>query len=737
MLTRTATLALRIPRTILWGAVLILVLSGVFGSSAAAHLRAGGFTPADTESARATDLLADRFHGGAPNLVLLMTADGGVDGPAARTAGATLTGALHTDPNVTAVQSYWSVPPDLAPGLRSADRHHAIIAARVAGDDSDAPHNAAAVVDRLPQVGPDVTVRAGGEAIALDQINKQSATDVVVAEAIAVPLVGIFLVWVFGSLIAALFPIAMGILAIVTTLAILRLLTMVTDVSIFALNITTGMGLALAIDYALFLVSRFREERGNGLGVDAAVVRTVRTAGRTVLFTALAVAASLPVLAIFPHYFLKSFAYAALAVVVSTALSALLLLPAALALFGRHIDALDIRRPLHRLMHRPPRRIESESRFWYRLVRAVTRRPVPVATAVVLVLLLLGSPFLSVRFGFPDDRVLPTSASSRQVGDVLRTDFTPDPANTIYAVLPDLPDGSSDLASYASQLSRIEGVAWVASGSGTFVSGVRAASAPPEQTTDGAGAVVAIGTRAGPYTSAGADQLEQLRAVTAPAPTLFTGAVAQNQDSLAMIRARLPLAIGLIVLITFVILFLFSGSLVLPVKALVLNLLSLSATFGTMVWVFQDGHLSELLGFTSTGYLVPTIPILMFCLAFGLSMDYEVFLLSRIREEWLASDRTASANTESVARGLARTGRIVTAAAGLMAIVFFTMVSSKVSFIQLFGLGLTVAVLVDATLVRGILVPALMKLMGRFNWWTPLPTHRPPDRTELTSGDAL
>ncbi|MBF6329926.1 MMPL family transporter [Nocardia transvalensis] len=725
MLTRIATLALRMPRAILWSAVLILVLSGVFGSSATAHLRAGGFTPADTESTRASEMLADRFHGGAPNLVLLVTADGGVDGPAARAAGATLTDALRSDPNVTAVQSYWSVQPDIAQGLRSADRRHGIIAARVAGDDSDAPHNAAAVVDGLPDVGPDVTVRAGGEAIALDQINKQATTDVMIAEAIAVPLTGIFLVWVFGSLVAALLPVVMGVFAILTTLAILRLLTMVTDVSIYALNITTGMGLALAIDYGLFMVSRFREELGNGLDVRSAVVRTVQTAGRTVLFTALAVAISLPVLVIFPHYFLKSFAYAALAVVISSALAALLLLPTALALIGRRIDALDVRAPLHRLLHRPPRGIESESMFWYRVVRAVTRRPLPVATAVVVLLLLLGSPFLAVRFGFPDDRVLSTSASSRQVGDVLRTEFTPDPANTIYAVLPDLRDGPADLPSYASRLSEVDGVAWVASGAGTFVSGLRVASAPPELSA-GNGAVLAVGTRVDPYTTTGSSQLDQLRAVPGPAPVLFTGAVAQNQDSLSMIRARLPLAIGLIVLITFVVLYLFTRSVVLPVKALALNLLSLSATFGAMVWVFQDGHLANLLGFTPTGYLVPTIPILMFCLAFGLSMDYEVFLLSRIREEWLASDRTASANTESVARGIARTGRIVTAAACLMAIVFFAMVSSQVSFIQLFGLGLTVAVLVDATLVRGVLVPALMRLLGRFNWWNPLPVHRRP-----------
>ncbi|WP_277832739.1 MMPL family transporter [Speluncibacter jeojiensis] len=719
LLTRLAAAVTRHPRVVLAGALVIAALAVVFGASASSHLKAGGFTAADAESTRASQLLAERFHGGEPNLVLLVTTDHGVDTGAARAAGDRVAAELSHEPHVGAVESYWSAPPDVAPALRSKDSMSAIITARVAGDDTDAPDRAGVIADRLTGSRDGITVRAGGFAAVEHEINDRITADLAVAEAIALPLTALLLIWVFGSVVAALLPLAIGVFSIVSTLALLRTLTLVTDVSVYALNMTTALGLALAIDYSLFIVSRFREELGRGLDPVPAVLRTVQTAGRTVLFSALTVALSLAALVVFPQYFLKSFAYAGLAVVATASLASILILPAALTLMGRRVDALDVRELLRRRLGRPPRSpVEPERTLWFRLVTSVMRHAAPVAVVVIALLLALGAPFLSVRFGAADDRVITDGSASRQVGDVLRSDYAQNATSTVVAVLPDFRGGPGSLGDYAVGLSDVDGVGAVRSSAGTFVSGLRIGSAAPG-TRDGSSTFLTIESDVDPFSATGADQLADLRAVPSPAPVLFTGAAAQNEDATAALEAKLPLALALIALATFLVLYWFTGSVVLPLKALVINALSLSAAFGAMVWAFQYGHLGGLLGFTPTGFLIPSIPILMFCIAFGMSMDYEVFLLSRIRGEWMRSGRGTADNSRAVALGVARTGRIITAAAALMAVVFFSMVASQVSFIQLFGLGLTITVLADATLIRGVLVPALMQLMGRFNWWAP------------------
>jgi RND superfamily putative drug exporter len=364
------------------------------------------------------------------------------------------------------------------------------------------------------------------------------------------------------------------------------------------------------------------------------------------------------------------------------------------------------------------------------------RRPIALGLAVTAIFVLLGAPFLRANFGYPDDRILHAGPSARTVGDILRTDFSQNAAAGLVGVTDSPTATSTSLATYTASVSRIDNVESVTSPAGTYIGGNRVGAAPPGmRSASGDGALFDVATDVDPFSSAGTTLVHDLRNEPAPWKVYYSGAAAFNTDAMAGLGSKLPLAIGLIALATFLVLFLFTGSIVVPLKALVLNMLSLSATFGAMVWVFQEGHLSGLLGFTPTGYLVANMVILMFCLAFGMSMDYEVFLLSRIREEWINSDRTDAANRRAVSLGLARTGRIVTAAAALMAIVFAAMIGSKVAFMQLFGLGLTIAVLADATLVRGILVPAFMRLMGRRNWWAPAPLVRLHERFGLSEAE--
>ncbi|NEW42627.1 MMPL family transporter [Nocardia cyriacigeorgica] len=733
MLIRIARLTTRYPRILLAVAFSLAVLFGIVGATASAHMKSGGFTTDDAESTRAAQLLADNFEGAAPNFVLLVSSEAGLRDPATVARATELVDALRARDDVSGIQSFWTSPPTMAAALGSTDGNSGLIIAELDGDETQIQQTAGELTEQLTGTSDGVTVRQGGVAAVYHDVTEQITHDLAVAEAVAVPLSLIVLILVFGSVVAASLPVMVGLFAIVATLAILRMVTLFTDVSIYALNMTTAMGLALAIDYSLFIVSRYREELDEGLEPVAATIRAVQTAGRTVLYSAVTVALSLAVLSVFDLYFLKSFAYAGVAVVIAAAAAALFVLPAALVLIGHRVNALDLRAPLRRMFGRDPHPTEPmvpEKTLWYRNTKQVMRHAVPVTVVIVAFLLVLGSPFLGVKFGYPDDRVMPASANSRQVGDTLRAEFPrADSGASGTIVLDDFHDQNA-IGQYAAQLSKVDDVPAVLSSAGVYVAGRRMAPGQPDMAND-TGAYLTVATDLDPFSPEGSAQLDKLRAVPAPAPTLFTGAAAVNADSLEALGAKLPLAGLLIILATFVVLFLFTGSVVLPLKAIVLNTLSLTAAFGAMVWIFQEGHFSGLIGFTPVGYLVPTMPILMFCVAFGLSMDYEVFLLSRIREEWLArrAKRTGNElatedNTEAVAIGVARTGRIFTAAALLMAIVIGAMVTSKVSFIQLMGLGLTLTVLADATIIRALLAPALMRLLGPANWWAPKPLVR-------------
>ena len=731
MLRRIAVLAIAAPRRILVGAALLMVAATIFGIPVAKTLSAGGFQDPTSESAQATALLTEKFDQGDMELLITVTAPDAAAGPAATTVAKDIVTHLERSPHVAQVSSAWTVPPDAAATLTSKDGKTGLIVAGITGGENDAQKYAKALADEVVHDRDGVTVRAGGTAMVYAQINAQTERDLLLMESIAIPLSFLVLVWVFGGLVAAALPMLVGGLAIVGSMSVLRLITLSTDISIFALNLSTAMGLALAIDYTLLIISRYRDELAEGRPREQALIRTMATAGRTVLFSAVTVALSMAAMLLFPMYFLKSFAYAGVATVAFAALAAIVVTPAAIALLGERLDMLNVRWIFRRPVDPSPKPLTRQ--FWYRSTTFVMRRAGVVGLAVVALLLVLGAPFLSVKWGFPDDRVLPPSASAHQVGDQLRNDFANDSATTVTIVVPDTTGlDSAAYQGYSAELSSVPDVSSVSGPAGTYVAGRQVGPPAPGYQADGS-AYLTVGSTAPLFSDASEDQLDRLHDVAAPGDrSVQIAGIAQiNRDSVQAITTRLPWVLGLIGVITFGLLFLLTGSLVLPLKAVVLNVLSLTAAFGALVWIFQDGHLSAL-GTTPTGTLVANMPVLLFCIAFGLSMDYEVFLVARIRVYWLAlradparaHDSERVLNDEAVAMGLARTGRVITAAALVMSISFAALIAAQVSFMRMFGLGLTLAVLVDATLVRTMLVPSFMHLLGGWNWWAPAPLAR-------------
>ncbi|MDM4140230.1 MULTISPECIES: MMPL family transporter [Mycobacterium] len=749
MLQKIARVAIRAPRRILATGVLVFIAAAIFGVPVAKSLSPGGFQDPDSESAHAIGVLSDKFGQSGQQVLILVTAPDGSDSAQTRKVGTDLVDQLRRSPLVYNVSSPWTVPPQAAADLVSRDGKSGLVVVNLKGGENYAQSNAQTLADQYIHDRDGVTVRAGGAAMQYAQINTQNQADLLVMEMIALPLSFLVLIWVFGGLLAAALPMALGALAVVGSMSVLRLITFTTEVSIFALNLSTALGLALAIDYTLLIVSRYRDELAEGHDREEALIRTMATSGRTVLFSAVTVALSMSATVAFPMYFLKSFAYAGVATVAFVAAASIVITPAAIVLLGPRLDAFDVRRFMRRMLRRPePMHKPVEQLFWYRSTKFVMRRWAPIGLTVVALLLLLGYPFLRVTWGFPDDRVLPRSASAHQVGDRLRNDFAHDSATSVPVVIPDAAGlNPTDFDSYAAALSRVADVSSVSAPAGTFAAGNRVG--PPAGPTGLAGgsAFLTVSSTAPLFSTANDAQLRRLHAVPGPAGrSVEMGGVAQvNRDSVDAVTDRLPLVLGLMAAITFVLLFLLTGSVLLPAKALACNFLSLTAAFGALVWIFQDGHLGAL-GTTPSGTLVANMPVLLFCIAFGLSMDYEVFLLSRIREYWLASGaarpakptakQAHAANDESVALGVARTGRVITAAALVMSMSFAALIAAHVSFMRMFGLGLTLAVFADATLVRMVVVPAFMHVMGRWNWWAPRPLAWLHDRFGISEGAA-
>ncbi|MCI0385474.1 MMPL family transporter [Streptomyces sp. CNQ085] len=719
MLSWIADLVLRRPRAVLLTALVSVLAMAAVGVGAFGKLQSGGFEDPDAPSSRAATLIDEKF-GGETNLVLLVRADDGgrLDSPAAERAGQEVVAGLKDEPGVSGVVSYWDAG---GSALTSRDGDQALVLAHIEGDSTERLDRAEELSEKWSGDRGAVTVRAGGQAAVAGDITSQISKDL----AIAVPITLILLVIAFGSVVAALLPLAIGLIAIMGTFAELYVLGSITDVSVFSINLTTALGLGLGIDYGLLLVSRFRERLTEGDEVPDALRTTVATAGRTIAFSAATVVAALAALLLFPPFFLRSFAYAGIGVVAIAAIGALVVVPALLAVLGHRVNS--GRMPWADAVRRP------DAPVWGRLASVVMRRPALTALPVLAVLLLAASPLLGVSFGNPDERVLPEDAPSRQVATAIDEDFGDDNTSAVQIVTTG-PVDTADLDAYATALSRVDGVARVQASSGTYQDGE---AAPPGPLGAALGRDDAQRLTATTEVESGSGEAEDLvrdiRAVQAPGgvEALVGGPDAYLVDTKAAIGDRLPAAITWVALTTFALLFLFTGSVVQPLRALVLNTISLAAAIGAMVWIFQEGNLSSVLGFTPMP-MNTSMTVLLFCIVFGLSMDYEVFVTSRIKELHDAGEDTSTA----VTRGLSRTGRIVTMAAGLLAVSLFAFTTSEISFMQMFGLGSGLAILIDAVAVRGILVPAAMRLLGRGAWYAPKALRRLHGRVGLSEDAA-
>ncbi|GGX88382.1 MMPL family transporter [Streptomyces hiroshimensis] len=752
MLTSLARYCARRRRPVLVLAALAAVACALLGHGVASRLASGGWTAPGSPSARAEALLTDRFHAGAPDVVLLARAQDSVDAPAARAAGLALAGRLCREPGVTGVDSYWTGPVargscpttpttggGRAPGggadvddaaLRSDDARTALVAVRL---DGDGRTGRAAVERLLPAVtaphGP-LQVQATGHAVLDRALERYSERDLLRTELIALPATLLLLVFVFGSVAAACLPLAVGAVAVAGTLAVLRGLTAVTEVSTFALNLTGAVGLALSVDYSLYLVARYREEIASGSPPEAALEGAVRSAGRIVVVSAAAVALCLLGLLAFPLYFLRSLAYAGVSVVLLAALAALVLVPAALACFPRAIGRGD----LFARWRRAPGRAGGG---WRRLALRVMRRPLLVTALATGVLLVLALPFRQVVFGFSDDRVLPRDAPEVRATQALRDGF-PQLRNPVEVALPgwrpDRPGRIAELDAYARRLSALPGVQGVRTATGSYVLGQDVPLACPAEAspahgtlpgcpalrhfTSPAGTWLAVSGAAEPYAPASTALVARLQAARAPTPAapLVGGPTAQFRDARDTLAQRLPWALGAMAVATFVLLLAFTRSVFLPLKALAVNLLSLTATFGAMVFVFQQGHLKWLVGdFTATGTVSVVMPVVAFCLAFGLSLDYEILLLARIGE---AHARTGD-TVRATAAGLQAAGPLFTASAALVLTVLLALATAEVALMKLLAVTTALSVVLDAAVIRPLLVPAVMRLAGRANWWMP------------------
>lgn len=688
---------LRRPRLVLVLAVLLLVGAAVAGSGVQSALRVGGTLDPASDSSRVAEQVADAAPGLAPNLVLDVSAASGVDSPAATRAAADLAGVLAADPTVTGVRSYWT---DRDPRLRSADGGVGLITARLTGDDTQVAQSYQQLSPRVSEPRNGVSVTAVGSAAVRATTDDTISADLLRAEVIALPITFLVLLVVFGGFWAALLPVGVGVFAILTTNAVLRGIAAVTDVSVFALNLTTALGLGLAIDYALLIVRRYREELTGGRPRADALATTLRTAGRTVAVSGVTVAVALAAMLLFPLYFLRSFAYAGVAVVVLAGVGALVVVPAAITLLGRRLDPSRRARATH---SRPV--LEGA---WARVSLWASRHARVVAPLTVGVLLLVAVPFAGVNPGVADERQLPASSPVRQVQQDVRAEVR---AATGPAATVALPPGA-DPAAVVGQV--------------RAVGGVTGATVVPTPT----GALLLVDAGTTPVTDT-TDLVDQLRSAVGPSGGLVGGPAAELVDTRAAIARGLPVALTVILAASLILVFLLTGSAVLPLLAVAANALSLTVMLGAIVWVFQDGHLSGLLGFTPTGFIDVSLPLLMVSVAFGLSMDYGVFVLARVVEE----HHRGGDHTTVVARALQRTGGVIAAAAVILSVVLVAIGTSQITNTKMLGLGVALAVLVDATVVRCLVMPAALTLLGPRCWWAPAPLRRIHHRIGFTDDD--
>jgi uncharacterized membrane protein YdfJ with MMPL/SSD domain len=679
-------------------AILFFLLAAAVGGSVANRLDPYGADDPATETVEAREQLQDA--GLRVPAVFAVVEDAPLAAASSRIRVEALERGVRRRADVESVTGYYDTH---SPAFVSRDRQSSyFVVALRATDDKELQEAGAEISDQL---AADPGVVVGGFAVAQEQVNKQVENDLKMAEMLAFPLLFLLSLLFFRSLVASVLPLMIGGLAIVGTFLILRLASEFGSISIFALNLTTALGLGLAIDYSLFIVSRYREEiarSGPGL---VAMRRVLATAGRTVFFSSLTVSAALASLLVFPQRFLYSMGLGGALVALFAALISLTVLPAVLTLLGTRVNA---GAPKF-LQRRAAADTEvDENGFWYRLSRFVMRRPLPIATLSALLLIVMGLPFFGIKFNTVDPTVLPESASARQAYDTVSERFPPYHETPIWIDVDG--GGPKATAALAARVERVPGVAEVL---------------PPRPLRGDVSAIQVVS--ANPFVSDASQQtVKGIRALQPPPGTslLVGGATADFIDFQSSLREHLPIALAIVIVATLVILFLMTGSVILPIKSLIMNFLNLSAVFGLLVLIFQDGRLEGFLDYTSPGAIEQTMPILLFAVAFGLSTDYAVFLLSRIKE---ARDNGAS-DSECVAIGLERTGRIVTAAALLFAVAMGAFATSQIIFIKENGVGTALAVLIDASIIRALLVPSLMELLGKWNWWAPAPLRRLHER---------
>ena len=698
-MTALANLATRRARIVVVASILIAIVAGALGGNVAQRLSSFGADDPATDSVKAEERLADATGlEASPGLIALVR----TEGRATERSVGEVARVLRAEPEVGRVATAWDGG---SRDLIARDGRSTYVTATFRGEPDDE------VVDKLRSDLQRIDgVRVGGGEVAALDVNEIVGEDLARAEMMAFPILFLLSLWFFRSVVAALLPLLVGGVSIMLTFLGLRIASEGIDVSVFALNLVTGLGLGLAIDYSLFIVSRYREEIAEHGPGAVAMRRTLATAGRTVLFSSLTVAAALASLLVFPQKFLYSMGLGGMLVSLTAAAVALILLPAVLSLLGTRVNAGAPRWLKHRseLDARP-----TESGFWYRLSRFVMRRPGRIAIASAALMIVLGLPFLRVDFTSVDARVLPADNEARIVADALERDFPPNRTTPVLVVAETGDRGA--VARYTADLERLPGAAAVQE---------------PRTVADGLTRINVI-SRAGELDDRSQQLVRDVRGLDPGFDTLVGGQAAEFIDQRQSIGDHLPVALAIVALATFTVLFLMTGSVVLPLKAILMNVLTLSAAFGLLVLVFQDGRLEGPLDYDSLGALDLTQPVVLFAVAFGLSTDYGVFLLGRIKE---ARDRGAS-DRESVAIGLERTGRIVTAAALLFCVAIGAFATSQIIFIKQVGLGTALAVLLDATIIRALLVPSLMELLGRWNWWAPRPLRRLHDRFGLSEFD--
>ena len=680
-----------------------IVMFGVFGTQIFGAVQSEGFSDPNSDSSRAATILVDEFGISEPVAILGIQTPTNIDTDAL--AATTLLNQVSNLDGVQSIVSYWSTGG--ATSLRGNDDRtgQAIV---IAEDNVDTAELAKQIVEEFSGAQGELFVYVFGGDVVGNAFEETITSDLYRAEAIAIPITAIILLFVFGSLIAAGLPFLVAGGTILGTFLTLFVISSVADVSVFAINLVTGLGLALGIDYALLMINRFREELNRTQDVSQAVANTVASAGKTVFVSGITVAVALASLLIFPQYFLKSFAYAGISVALLAVIGALTAIPALLSILGKNVNRLKVRRG---------NLVPKDDGGWAKLAKFVMRRPWPVLLSTVTLLLLIASPALNTVLGQVDERALPASNPAAIAGEVLRERFTGDESSPFDIVLVE-PGTSAEIQSYAIRISQLPEIVRVITPNSIISDGVVVAenAEPSSFTASDLARIEAVGN-VRPVDPAGEALLKEIRAITAPAQEVLVGGIAaESADATNSVIDRIWVVVLWLAIATMVILFMFTGSVLIPIKAFALNLLSLAAMLGALVWVFQGGQLSWLTGdYIVTGTVDISTIILIAVIAFALSMDYEVFMLSRIKEEHDAGAST----TDAVAFGLQRTGRIVTAAALLIAIVFAAFLTSSATNIKQLGFGVTLAILLDATVVRGLLVPAFMRIAGNANWWAP------------------